>query len=197
MRSCLVPEQLRVLCKQLHLVIDQRQRFVGALVHQQCVEQPVHERSRMRRARQPFPETLRRSARIARIEADAPGQVVEHGRIEPFGAQRIGFDLRAGEITHAQRSVRQTEPCGDARRPLHITQAVFEFGHCLPRVAVMGAQLGPHQQEVETVGHLAIGRFGNARAGIGDPVCGERVGAQIGRRIAFVETHRALHALEE
>ena len=67
----------------------------------------------------------------------------------------------------------------------------------LARQALLGAQLSAREGELDAVGRLLVGSRLRAILHVGDALAGERVSAQIGRRVVLVQPRRFLHAFEE
>jgi len=64
-------------------------------------------------------------------------------------------------------------------------------------VSELGSQLGAHQDEIGGIGRLTVWPLLDAVVHVGDPLGGQRVSAQISRRIVLVEAAELLQSLEE
>jgi len=77
-------------------------------------------------------------------------------------------------------------------------QRGLEVPHCIACLALLRAQLGAHELELRGVRMLPVGHRRRLVLGVGDPLGGHRVGAEVaGHGAVFAHAVGALHALEE
>ena len=112
--------------------------------------------------------------------------------------------LERGELGLGAREFLAAQQRGDeavARRDLVVVLAlgerVVEVRDRLLRRALVAPQQRAHQLEVERVGHLPVGLALRARLRLGDALVGDRVRAQVRRRVAVGEAARLLQPLHQ
>jgi hypothetical protein len=120
----------------------------------------------------------------------------EHGVVRGL-QQRRKLRLGAGGFLVAQQGHGQTIACRNFIAELLLAQVAVELRERIARGPLIGAQLGAHQLEIEAVGRLPVREPLNPVLRVGDALGGDRVAAQIGWRIVFIQAPRPLHAHEK
>src|SRR5215831_7900205 len=107
------------------------------------------------------------------------------------------LDIRSGILTVPSERERESVAGGRLVRIALFPNHFREMDLGVARCSLIGTQLVPRQMKFETIGRLLIDRIAHAILHIRDSLGGERVGAQVRRRVILVDSSGLLQAFKE